>query len=221
MQHNRAGRKLGRTTSHRRALFRNQLASLFTHERIQTTLPKAKDLRPLAEKMVTLAKRGGLHARRLALKNLPDQDAVKRLFDVIAPRFKERAGGYTRIMKLGQRQGDGAEVAILEFIDFDYAQRQAEKVVAAKAKEVKKESLLEKAKRLVTGKGSEPKVEGEASEKPAAEGEAGEKAAKAEKKSAKPKAEKKSDAVKGKPSGGGAKKGGAGRPSVPRKVGGG
>ena len=119
MQHNRAGRKLGRTTSHRRALFRNQIASLFTHERIQTTLPKAKDLRPLAEKMVTLAKRGGLHARRLALKNLPNQDAVKRLFDVIAPRFKERAGGYTRIMKLGQRQGDGAEVAILEFIDFD------------------------------------------------------------------------------------------------------
>lgn len=224
MQHNRAGRKLGRTTSHRRALFRNQLASLFTHERIKTTLPKAKDLRPLAEKMVTLAKRGGLHARRLALKNLPDQDAVKRLFDVIAPRFKERAGGYTRIMKLGQRQGDGAEVAILEFIDFDYAQRQAEKVVAAKAKEVKKESLLEKAKRLVTGKGSEPKAEGEAAEKPAVEGESvekTEKAAKAEKKSTKPKAEKKSDAVKGKPSGGGAKKGGAGRPSVPRKVGGG
>ena len=224
MQHNRAGRKLGRTTSHRRALFRNQLASLFTHERIQTTLPKAKDLRPLAEKMVTLAKRGGLHARRLALKNLPNQDAVKRLFDVIAPRFKERAGGYTRIMKLGQRQGDGAEVAILEFIDFDYAQRQAEKVVAAKAKEVKKESLLEKAKRLVTGKGSEPKAEGEAVETPAAEGEAGEKtakAAKADKKATKPKAEKKSDAVKGKPSGGGAKKGGAGRPSVPRKVGGG
>jgi large subunit ribosomal protein L17 len=155
MQHNRAGRKLGRTTSHRRSLFRNQLASLFTHERITTTLPKAKDLRPLAEKMVTLGKRGGLHARRLALKNLPDQDAVKRLFDTIAPRFTERAGGYTRIMKLGRRPGDGAEMAILELVDFDFATRRAEKVVAEKAAAEKKASLLDRAKRLVTGKGGD------------------------------------------------------------------
>jgi len=164
MQHNRAGRKLGRTTAHRRALFRNQLASLFTHERITTTLPKAKDLRPLAEKMVTLGKRGGLHARRLALKNLPDQDAVKRLFDTIAPRFAGRSGGYTRIMKLGQRQGDGAEMAILEFVDFDFAQRRAEKTVAEKAQAEKKTSLLERAKRLVTGKAGE---KADKSEKPA------------------------------------------------------
>ncbi len=123
MQHNRAGRKLGRTTAHRKSLFRNQLSSLITHERIQTTLPKAKDLRPLIEKMVTLGKRGGLHARRLALKTIPEATTVKKLFEEIAPRFKERAGGYTRILKLGRRQGDGAEMAILEFIDFDFAQR--------------------------------------------------------------------------------------------------
>src|ERR1035438_2661810 len=88
MQHNRAGRKLGRTTAHRKALFRNQLSSLITHERIQTTLPKAKDLRPLIEKMVTLGKRGGLHARRLVLKTIPEAPTVKKLFEEIAPRFQ-------------------------------------------------------------------------------------------------------------------------------------
>src|ERR1035441_9549126 len=151
MQHNRAGRKLGRTTAHRKALFRNQLSSLITHERIQTTLPKAKDLRPLIEKMVTLGKRGGLHARRLVLKTIPEAPTVKKLFEEIAPRFQSRAGGYTRILKLGRRPGDGAEMAILEFIDFDWAHRQAEKKVAAKAAEEKKQSLLEKAKKLVSG----------------------------------------------------------------------
>ena len=165
MQHNRAGRKLGRTTAHRKALFRNQLSSLITHERIQTTLPKAKDLRPLIEKMVTLGKRGGLHARRLVLKTIPEAPTVKKLFNDIAPRFKERAGGYTRILKLGRRPGDGAEMAILEFIDFDWAHRQAEKKVAAKAAEEKKASLLEKAKKLVSGKGGEEK--GEKAEKKA------------------------------------------------------
>jgi len=164
MQHNRAGRKLGRTTAHRKSLFRNQLSSLITHERIQTTLPKAKDLRPLIEKMVTLGKRGGLHARRLALKTIPEATTVKKLFEEIAPRFKERAGGYTRIMKLGRRQGDGAEMAIIEFIDFDWAHRQAEKKVAAKAAEEKKQSLLERAKKLVSGK-SEGKSDADKAEK--------------------------------------------------------
>ena len=174
MQHNRAGRKLGRTTAHRKSLFRNQLSSLITHERIQTTLPKAKDLRPLIEKMVTLGKRGGLHARRLALKTIPEAATVKRLFEEIAPRFKERAGGYTRIMKIGRRQGDGAEMAILEFIDFDFAQRAAEKKVATKAAEEKKASLLERAKKLVSGKGDD---KGEKKgEEPGAEGETEKKA---------------------------------------------
>ena len=202
MQHNRAGRKLGRTTAHRKALFRNQLSSLITHERIQTTLPKAKDLRPLIEKMVTLGKRGGLHARRLALKTIPEAVTVKKLFEEIAPRFKERAGGYTRILKLGRRQGDGAEMAILEFIDFDWSHRQAAKKVAAKAAEEKKASLLERAKKLVSGKSEGDKAEKKAE---GAEGEA----EKAEKK-VKPPVEKKKGytAPKG-PRGSGPKSGGS------------
>ncbi len=208
MQHNRAGRKLGRTTAHRKSLFRNQLSSLITHERIQTTLPKAKDLRPLAEKMVTLGKRGGLHARRLALRSLPEAGTVKKLFEEIAPRFKERAGGYTRILKLGRRPGDGAEMAILEFIDFDFAQRQAEKKVAQKAAEEKKASLLEKAKKLVAGKGGE--------EKKAEGGEEGAEGEKAEKK-ARPESHK-APKVKG-PRGGGGAKGGGSHGGGPRKVG--
>ena len=213
MQHNRAGRKLGRTTSHRRALFRNQLASLFTHERITTTLPKAKDLRPLAEKMVTLGKRGGLHARRLALKNLPDQGAVKRLFDELAPRFAARTGGYTRILKLGRRPGDGAEMAILEFVDFDFAQRQAEKKVAAKAAADKKESLLDKAKKLVAGKSESEKAE-KAEGAEGAEGD--DKAAKKAKPVEKPRGFKGPKAPRG-----GGKKGGGTHGGTPRKVGGG
>jgi large subunit ribosomal protein L17 len=218
MQHNRAGRKLGRTTSHRRALFRNQLASLFTYERITTTLPKSKDLRPLAEKMVTLGKRGGLHARRLALKNLPDQAAVKKLFEEIAPRFKERVGGYTHILKLGRRPGDGAEMAIIEFVDYDFAQRQAEKKVAAKAAAEKKETLLDKAKKLVTGKGAGEKSEkAEKPEKAGVPAEGEEKTDKAEKK---PKGVEKPRGIKGPraPKGSG-KKGGGTHGGTPQKVG--
>src|ERR1035437_5882259 len=105
--------------------------------------------------MVTLGKRGGLHARRLALKSIPEATTVKKLFEEIAPRFKERAGGYTRIMKLGRRQGDGAEMAILEFIDFDWAHRQGGKKGAGE----KKQSLLERAKKLVSGKSDADKAE--------------------------------------------------------------
>jgi large subunit ribosomal protein L17 len=171
MQHNRAGRKLGRTTAHRTSLFRNQLASLFAHERITTTLCKAKELRPLAEKMITLGKQGDLAARRLALSKLPNKAAVGRVFDDVAPRFKERNGGYTRILKLGRRQGDAAEMAIIELVDFDFAQRRAEKIQAEKqTTERKKESLLDKAKRLVTGRKSDEKkeegTEASAEEKP-------------------------------------------------------
>lgn len=201
MQHNRAGRKLGRTTAHRKSLFRNQLSSLITHERIQTTLPKAKDLRPLIEKMVTLGKRGGLHARRLALKTIPEATTVKKLFEEIAPRFKERAGGYTRIMKLGRRQGDGAEMAILEFIDFDWAHRQAAKKVAAKAADEKKASLLERAKKLVSGK-SDGEKKGEGAE---AEGET----EKAEKKAKAPAEKKKGYTAPKGPKGSGPRGGGS------------
>ncbi len=212
MQHNKAGRKLGRTSAHRKALFRNQLDSLFTHERIQTTLPKAKELRPLAEKLVTLGKRGGLHARRLALRDV-SQDAVKRLFDEIAPRFATRPGGYTRIMKLGTRPGDGAEKAILEFVDFDFAQRRADKKAAEKASTEKKESFLDKARRLVTGKGTAEKTEEAAAEATAA----AEPAKKAEKK---PKAAKPAKAAAPKAPKAKAQKMGSSTTRTPRKAGG-
>lgn len=112
-----ANRKLGRTSSHRNAMFRNQLASLIESERIITTLPKAKELRPLAEKLITLAKNDSVHARRQAAKQVPDDKLVAKLFDTIGPRFSTRPGGYTRIMKLGARRGDAAEMAILELVE--------------------------------------------------------------------------------------------------------
>jgi large subunit ribosomal protein L17 len=110
-------RKLGRTSSHRLALFRNQLASLIEHERIVTTLPKAKELRPLAEKLVTLARNDSVHNRRQAARTIPDDALVAKLFDTLGPRFSTRPGGYTRIIKLGSRRGDAAERAILEFVE--------------------------------------------------------------------------------------------------------
>jgi len=124
MRHRVRGRKLGRTTSHRKAMFRNQLTALFTHERIITTLAKAKELRPLAERMVTLAGTGTLPARRKVLTMVPDKEIVRRLFDEVAPRFTDRPGGYTRIMRLGRRHGDGAEMAIIEFVDYDLAEHE-------------------------------------------------------------------------------------------------
>jgi large subunit ribosomal protein L17 len=112
-----ANRKLGRTSSHRKAMFRNQLASLIDNERIITTLPKAKELRPLAEKLITLAKTDSVHARRQAFSQVADDSLIAKLFDTLGPRFSTRPGGYTRIMKLGARRGDAAEMAILEFVE--------------------------------------------------------------------------------------------------------
>jgi large subunit ribosomal protein L17 len=119
MRHRKSGRKLGRPSSHRQAMFANLASSLIIHEQIVTTLPKAKDLRPIVEKLVTLAKRGGLHARRQAIAELRNIGTVKKLFDTIAPRYKERAGGYTRVLKAGFRYGDSAPVAVIEFVDRD------------------------------------------------------------------------------------------------------
>ncbi|MFO7652652.1 MAG: 50S ribosomal protein L17 [Candidatus Krumholzibacteriia bacterium] len=118
MRHNVSGRKLGRSASHRRMLYRNLVTALFEHERIQTTVPKAKEARSLAEKLITFAKRGDLHARRQAARKINDPAVVQKLFDVIGPRFAERPGGYTRILRLsGGRKGDNAELAILELVD--------------------------------------------------------------------------------------------------------
>lgn len=122
MRHAVRGRKLGRTTAHRRAMFRNQLASLVQHERIITTLPKAKELRPIFEKTVTKGKSGTLHARRQVRRLISDRHLVQKLFDDIAPRFADRNGGYTRILKLGPRKGDGAEMAVLQLVDYELGQ---------------------------------------------------------------------------------------------------
>src|ERR1700722_10668844 len=119
MRHGNAHRKLNRTAEHRRAMFANMCAALIKHEQITTTLPKAKDLRPIVEKLVTLGKRGDLHARRKAIAEIRDVAMVKKLFDVLGPRYKERNGGYTRVMKAGFRYGDNAPVAVIEFVERD------------------------------------------------------------------------------------------------------
>jgi large subunit ribosomal protein L17 len=117
--HGRRGRRFNRLQSHRKAMFSNLAQSLIEHEQIVTTLPKAKDLRPVVEKLVTLARRGDLHSRRLAIAELRHVPTVQKLFDVIAPRYKERPGGYLRIIKAGFRHGDNAAVAVIEFVDRD------------------------------------------------------------------------------------------------------
>ena len=148
MRHNVAHRKLGRVTEHRLAMLRNQAMALLRHERIETTLPKAKELRPFVERLITIAKRGvasgangrTLHARRLVLAELQDREVVAKLFDTLAPRFAERPGGYTRILRIGFRRGDAAEVAQMELVGSEYNPR------AAEQKEHEEEAAKPKAK---------------------------------------------------------------------------
>ena len=123
MRHGKAHRKLGRTAAHRTAMFANMSASLIKHEQIVTTLPKAKELRPFVEKLVTLAKRGDLHARRQAISQVRDVEQVGKLFATLGPRYKDRNGGYLRIMKAGFRHGDNAAMAVIEFVDRDPAEK--------------------------------------------------------------------------------------------------
>jgi len=144
MRHRNAHRKLGRDTSHRTALLRNQAEALLRHERIETTVPKAKELRPYVERLITIAKRGvkandpkgvSLSARRLVMRDVLNETVVTKLFDQLAPRFMERAGGYTRILKLGHRRGDAAEMALIELLgsEFDPKKAEAEKKAAEEA----------------------------------------------------------------------------------------
>ncbi|WP_439576035.1 50S ribosomal protein L17 [Phreatobacter sp.] len=119
MRHGKAHRKFNRTAEHRKAMFANMCAALIKHEQIVTTLPKAKDLRPIVEKLVTLGKRGDLHARRQAVSQIRDIHMVKKLFEVLGPRYQSRQGGYTRVLKAGFRYGDNAPVAVIEFVDRD------------------------------------------------------------------------------------------------------
>ena len=157
MRHGMANRKLGRTSSHRKAMFRNQVASMIQSERIITTLIKAKELRPIVEKFVTLGRKDSVHARRQAAESISDNTLVQKLFNDIAPRMADRNGGYTRIIKLGPRRGDGAEMAILEFVDYGGgatkaeekpakgAKKAASKKAAAPAKEGSKKAASKKA----------------------------------------------------------------------------
>ena len=145
MRHQKKTIRLGRTAEHRKALLANQVCSLIQHQRIKTTLAKAKAVRPLAEKMVTLGKRNSLHARRTALAVLRQKDAVKKLFEEIAPRTADRNGGYTRIVKLGQRRSDAAAIAFIEWVDAEIAVEQADteekrgvKAAASEAKQKRK-----------------------------------------------------------------------------------
>jgi large subunit ribosomal protein L17 len=135
MRHGFRGRRFNRTTEHRKAMFANMSAALVKHEQIVTTLPKAKDLRPIVEKLVTLAKRGDLHARRQAISEIRSLAGVKKLFETIGPRYKERAGGYTRVLKAGFRHGDSAAVAVIEFVDRDKDAKGAADRARAEAKD--------------------------------------------------------------------------------------
>lgn len=116
MRHRKKGRQLSRTASHRKAVLRNMATSLFRHERVETTQAKAKELRPFAERLITLAKRGDVHARRLVARKIADREILGKLFDDIGPRYESRPGGYTRILKTGSRRGDGAEMAFIELV---------------------------------------------------------------------------------------------------------
>lgn len=127
MRHAVSHRKLGRTSAHRQAMFRNQLASLIEHGRIRTTLAKAKELRPLAERLITRGREDTVHARRMVGRYVPDRALIKKLFDEISPRFADRPGGYTRILKLGPRNGDAAEMAILELVDYEEKAKEEKK----------------------------------------------------------------------------------------------
>src|SRR5207248_3614626 len=134
MRHGMVNRKLGRTTSHRLAMFRNQLASLIDKERIVTTLPKAKELKPQIERLITLGRTDSVHNRRNAARQIHDDALVSKLFDTLGPRFSDRPGGYTRIVKLGTRRGDAAEMAILELVGYEIAASEKKATPAKKAK---------------------------------------------------------------------------------------
>lgn len=170
MRHRKTGRRLGRNSSHRNAMFRNMVTSLFRYEQLETTDSKAKELRPIAEKMITLAKRGDLHARRQALSYIKDKDVTHRLFEELKDRYSERQGGYLRIVKKGSRRGDGASVSVVQLLPAEQEKKTKKKKgkgakpaasTGSKKKEVKK-SLEEKGS--VENKDPEKKVSAKGSE---------------------------------------------------------
>ena len=190
MRHGMANRKLGRTSSHRLALFRNQLASLIQNERIVTTLPKAKELRPIAEKLITLAKNDSVHARRQAAQQVANDELISKLFDTIGPRFSTRPGGYTRIMKLGARRGDAAEMAILELVERSADKTETTEKSAAPAKAGKKAAPKKEAAPKTEAAPEPEEMPKRASKKAAPKAEAKAPAAEKPKKKAAPKKKK-------------------------------
>ncbi|QPJ64239.1 MAG: 50S ribosomal protein L17 [Candidatus Nitrohelix vancouverensis] len=162
MRHLKAGRKFGRTTAHRKAMFRNMVTALLERERIRTTLPKAKELRSKVEKTITLGKKGTLHARRRALRLIAHRDILGKLFGPLAERYAERPGGYTRIIKIGNRKGDDAPMAFIELVDRDTDPKAAASKVEKKAE---KKPAAKKAKADDTKEKSEKKTEKKAAEK--------------------------------------------------------
>jgi large subunit ribosomal protein L17 len=160
MRHRVAGRKLSRHTQHRELMFRNMVVSLLQHERITTTLAKAKELRSWIDRMITLGKRNDLHARRQAFAVLRDEGIVKKLFQEIAPQFKDREGGYTRIYKMGWRQGDAAPLSLIELLTFSPPKEKKKKSTVAKAKEVLKKVAPKRAGKKKEQEEKKVKVEG-------------------------------------------------------------
>jgi large subunit ribosomal protein L17 len=170
MRHLKAGRKLGRTSAHRKALFRNLVTALIVRERIQTTLAKAKELRSKAEKTITLGKKGTLHARRLAFRTVQEKDALQKLFGPIAERFATRNGGYTRIIKIGRRKGDDAPMAFIELVEAEAEKQKPKKGKGKKETKPKaavKKEAAPKAKTEVTKEAAEKKDEPKESKAPA------------------------------------------------------
>ena len=184
MRHQRTGKKLGRDASHRKALYANLAGQLIEHGRIRTTVTKAKAVKPLAERMITLGRRGDLHARRQATSVLRSRDVVHRLFADVAPRFKDRPGGYARIVKIGPRPGDSAEMAYLELIDEEYvAQQRAERATAVAEPEEAEEPIAEAEEAEAEGDEeaeAEAEAEPDEADEPEAEAEAEEPSAEAD-----------------------------------------
>ncbi|VAX07389.1 LSU ribosomal protein L17p [hydrothermal vent metagenome] len=143
MRHRKQGRKLNRTASHRKAMFANMAAALIEHEQIVTTLPKAKEMRRVTDKLITLGKRGDLHARRQAISKIRDVEQVKKLFDVLGPRYKDRNGGYTRVLRAGYRYGDNAPMAVIELVERDVAAKGAKDHARAEAMEAENPQPVE------------------------------------------------------------------------------
>ena len=162
MKHRVQGRKLGRTSSHRLAVLRNLSTSLFRHERITTTLMKAKELRPFAERLITISKRETLHARRLVLRDIHDKDVVAKMFDALSSRYAQRPGGYTRIIKLGPRRGDNAEIARIELVDAEVVKKSAEAPAKPEKKAKPSKAAADKdaaPKKAPRTKGTTPRTE--------------------------------------------------------------